>query len=233
MKIGITGAMEQEIAFLRDQMTNITLLEKAGYKIYRGYLHGIEITLIKLGIGKVSAAIGTTLLLDNFKSELIINTGTAGGLLSSLKIGDIIVPNKMRYHDVDMTAFSYKPGQVADCPQSFYADVSLVALVEEIADQLGIHVISGLIVSGDIFIKDAQKLSHILKTFPDAIAVEMEATAIAQVCYKFKTPFVIVRAISDMADIKAHLRFNESLNIVAKTASKITESVIQTIARHL
>ncbi|WMQ74321.1 MAG: 5'-methylthioadenosine/S-adenosylhomocysteine nucleosidase [Sodalis sp.] len=230
MKIGIIGAMEQEVALLRDSLNHSILHQKAGCEIYTGQLHGVEVVLVKSGIGKVSATLGTTLLLDHFKPELVINTGSAGSLEPSLKVGDIVISHEVRYHDVNVTAFGYEPGQMAQCPASFNADPSLVALAEKIIDRLGMHAVRGLVVSGDAFINDAEGLARIRQTFPQAIAVEMEATAIAHVCHQFAVPFVVVRAISDVVDQESHLSFEEFLTVASQSASRLVEEMVHALA---
>lgn len=230
MKIGIIGAIEQEVALLRDRIDHPALWQQAGCEIYTGQLHSVEVALVKSGIGKVSAALGTILLLDHFKSELVINTGSAGALAPSLKVGDIVVSHEVRYHDVDVTAFGYEPGQMAQCPASYNAAPSLVALAEEIVERLGMHAVRGLVVSGDTFINGADGLARIRQTFPQAIAVEMEATAVAHMCHQFAVPFVVVRAISDLADQESHLSFKEFLTLAAKSSSRLVEEMVQALA---
>lgn len=116
MKVGIIGAMEQEVTLLRDQIENRQTIQRAGCEIYTGQIGGVEVALLKSGIGKVSAAMGTTLLLEHCSPDLVINTGSAGGLASTLRVGDIVVSEEVRYHDADVTAFGYEPGQMAGCP---------------------------------------------------------------------------------------------------------------------
>lgn len=130
MKVGIIGAMEEEVTLLRDRIENRQTLARAGCEIYTGQLNGIDVALLKSGIGKVAAAMGTTLLLEHCQPDLVINTGSAGGLDSSLKVGDIVVSNEVRYHDADVTAFGYEPGQMAGCPAAFVADEDLIALAK-------------------------------------------------------------------------------------------------------
>lgn len=231
MLIAIIGAMEQEIVFLRDRLSHCAIHQQAGCKIYTGQLHGVEVVLVKSGIGKVSAGLATTLVLDHFKPELVINTGSAGSLSPFLKVGDIVVSNEVRYHDVDVTAFGYEPGQMAQCPVSFNAALSLVTLAEEIINRLGMHVVRGLVVSGDAFINGAERLVRIRQILPQAVAVEMEATAIAHVCYQFAVPFVVVRIISDVADQSSHLTFKEFLTVAAQNSSRLVEKIVQELAR--
>lgn len=231
MKAGIIGAMEQEVTLLRDKIENRQTISVAGCEIYTGTLNGVEVALLKSGIGKVSAALGTALLLERCRPDFIINTGSAGGLASSLKVGDIVVSDEVRYHDADVTAFGYEPGQMAGCPAAFPADASLIAAAEACISQLNLHAVRGLVVSGDAFINGAEPLTRIRATFPQAIAVEMEATAIGHVCHQFATPFVVIRAISDVADQESHLSFEEFLSVAAKQSSLLVETLLGNLAR--
>lgn len=226
MKIGIIGAMEQEVTLLRDKIQQLQTITIAGCEIYTGSLNGVEVALLKSGIGKTSAAMGTTLLLQLCKPDLVINTGSAGGLASNLKIGDIVVSTEVRYHDADVTAFGYAPGQMAGCPEAFVADKALIAIIEQSAAAQQLHTVCGLVVSGDAFINGAEPLARIRKTFPQAVAVEMEATAIGHVCHQFAVPFVVVRAISDVADKESHLSFDEFLAVAAKQSSVMVEDIV-------
>lgn len=231
MKAGIIGAMEQEVTLLRDKIENRQTLTLAGCEIYTGTLNGVDVALLKSGIGKVSAALGTTLLLQLCKPDVVINTGSAGGLAATLKVGDIVVSDEVRYHDADVTAFGYEPGQMAGCPAAFKADDRLIAAAEQCIAQLGLNAVRGLVVSGDAFINGAAPLARIRSTFPQAVAVEMEATAIAHVCHQFNTPFVVVRAISDVADQESHLSFDEFLVVAAKQSSLMVETLLAQLAR--
>ncbi|WP_338564044.1 5'-methylthioadenosine/S-adenosylhomocysteine nucleosidase [Erwinia sp. E_sp_B04_7] len=231
MKAGIIGAMEQEVTLLRDKIENRQTLTLAGCEIYTGTLNGVEVALLKSGIGKVSAALGTTLLLQLCKPDFIINTGSAGGLAPSLTVGDILVSDEVRYHDADVTAFGYEPGQMAGCPAAFKADAALIEAAEASIAQLGLHAVRGLVVSGDAFINGAEPLARIRSTFPQAAGVEMEATAIAHVCHQFAVPFVVVRAISDVADKESHLSFDEFLVVAAKQSSLLVETLLTRLSR--
>lgn len=231
MKAGIIGAMEQEVTLLRDKIENRQTLTLAGCEIYTGTLNGVEVALLKSGIGKTSAALGTTLLLELCKPDLVINTGSAGGLAPTLSVGDIVVSDEVRYHDADVTAFGYEPGQMAGCPAAFTADARLIAAAEACISELNLNAVRGLVVSGDAFINGAEPLARIRATFPQAIAVEMEATAIGHVCHQFKVPFVVVRAISDVADKASHLSFEEFLSVAAQQSSLMVEKLLARLAR--
>ena len=209
MKIGIIGAMEEEVTLLRDKIENRQTLSLGGCEIYTGQLNGVDVALLKSGIGKVAAALGATLLLERCKPDVIINTGSAGGLAPTLKVGDIVVSDEARYHDADVTAFGYEYGQLPGCPAGFKADDKLIAAAESCINELNLNAVRGLIVSGDAFINGSVGLAKIRHNFPQAVAVEMEATAIAHVCHNFSVPFVVVRAISDVADQQSHISFDE------------------------
>lgn len=230
MKAGIIGAMEQEVTLLRDKIENRQTLKLAGCEIYTGTLQGVEVALLKSGIGKVSAAMGATLLLEHCKPDVIINTGSAGGLAATLKVGDIVISSEVRYHDADVTAFGYEYGQMAGCPAAFVADDALIAIAQQSIEKLQLHAVRGLVVSGDAFINGAETLANIRTRFPQAIAVEMEATAIGHVCHNFSTPFVVVRAISDVADKASHLSFDAFLATAAMQSSLMVETMLQTLA---
>ncbi|MBA0207057.1 5'-methylthioadenosine/S-adenosylhomocysteine nucleosidase [Pectobacterium aroidearum] len=230
MKVGIIGAMEQEVTLLRDRIENRQTFQRAGCEIYIGQINGVDVALLKSGIGKVSAALGTTLLLEHSKPDVVINTGSAGGLAPSLNVGDIVVSDEVRYHDADVTAFGYEPGQMAGCPAAFAADEKLIALAQEAIADLQLNAVRGLVVSGDAFINGAEPLARIRTTFPKAIAVEMEATAIAHVCHQFAVPFVVVRAISDVADKASHLSFDEFLSVAAQQSTRMVEAILAKLA---
>lgn len=229
MKIAIIGAMQEEVTLLRNQIINCHVIEQAGCKIYTGTLHGSEIALLQSGIGKVAAAIGTTLLLDNIKPDCVINTGSAGGLATSLNVGDIVVSQEVCYHDADVTAFGYQYGQLPNCPARFVADEKLINLAEDCIKQLNVNAVRGLVCTGDAFINGAQPLATIRQNFPDVVAVEMEAAAIAHTCKNFDIPFVVVRAISDVADKQSHISFDEFLPVAATQSSIMVSAMIKAL----
>ena len=203
MKIGIVGAMAQEVEILSQLMTDKVETKIASAVILEGKINGKEVALLQSGIGKVAAAIGTTALLQLSRPDVVLNTGSAGGIAKGLKVGDIVISDETRYHDVDVTAFGYKKGQLPANPAVFLSDKNLAGLAEEIALLQGQNVKRGLICSGDSFINSEDKINQIKADFPHVTAVEMEATAIAQVCHAFSIPFVVVRAISDAGDGEA------------------------------
>lgn len=229
MKIAIVGAMAQEVEILSALMENKNSLKIAHCTIYQGKIAGKEVVLLQSGIGKVAAAMGTTALLQLCQPDIVINTGSAGGIAQGLKVGDIVISSETIYHDVDVTAFGYAKGQLPSCPPAFLSDENLVTLAEQIALKQGQKVEKGLICSGDSFVNGEEALEKIKKDFPNVIAVEMEATAIAQVCHAYKVPFVVVRAISDSGDSEASISFEEFLPLAAKQSSALVIGMLEAL----
>ena len=227
MKIGIVGAMAQEVEILSGLMTDKTETRVASAVILEGKINGKAVALLQSGIGKVAAAIGTAALLQLTKPDAVLNTGSAGGVARGLKVGDIVISDETRYHDVDVTAFGYENGQLPANPAAFLSDKKLADLAEKVAQEQGQSVKRGLICSGDSFINSEQKIAQIKADFPNVTAVEMEATAIAQVCHAFNVPFVVVRAISDAGDGKASLSFEEFLPLAAKQSSALVLGMLE------
>jgi adenosylhomocysteine nucleosidase len=227
MKIGIIGAMEQEVAILKAAMSQIQEIKKAGCTYYTGQINGADVVLLQSGIGKVSAAVGTALLLELYQPDVVINTGSAGGFASSLTMGDVVISTEVRHHDADVTAFGYEIGQMASQPAAFKADPKLIETAEKalltLTDK---HAVRGLICTGDAFICTAEKQAFIRQHFPAVIAVEMEAAAIAQTCHQFSVPFVVVRAISDVADKESPMSFDEFLPLAAQSSSDMVLKMV-------
>ncbi|AAP96627.1 5'-methylthioadenosine/S-adenosylhomocysteine nucleosidase [[Haemophilus] ducreyi] len=226
LKIGIIGAMAQEIEILRKLMTDVSVLEIAGCKIYEGKINNTCVSLLQSGIGKVSAAMGTTLLLELTKPNMVINTGSAGGLAENLNVGDIVISTEVRHYDVDVTAFGYEIGQLPANPAAFLPNEQLVNMALKETKTAGVNAVAGLICSGDRFVNGAEQITTIRQHFDQVVAVEMEAAAIAQVCYAFEVPFVVVRAISDIADKCSHLSFEEFLPLAAEKSSEIVIAML-------
>lgn len=227
MKIAIIAAMEEEVSILKDKITNCQIDNFLGFDFYIGQIEGCDIVLLKSGIGKVAAATATTLLLSRFEINAVINTGSAAGLDTRLNIGDVVISTSTIYHDVNLTPFGYELGQMAGCPIAFTADDNLKNIAKKAILKQGVNAVEGVITSGDSFINSEQALQKIKQNFTDAIAVEMEATAIAHVCWLFAVPFIVVRAISDNGDQKSAVNFDEFLPLAAKQSSLIVESMLK------
>lgn len=209
MKLGIIGAMEEEVAQLKEQMTEVTVTQKASMEFYDGILSGTPVTIVRSGIGKVNAGCCTQILADLFSVDCIINTGIAGSLDAAIDIGDIVLCTDALQHDVDAVAFGYELGVIPRMPVStFPADEKLRALAKELCKEVNpeIHVHEGRIVTGDQFIADHAKKEFLVSQFA-GMCTEMEGAAIAQAAYNNGLPFLIVRAISDKADNSAQMDY--------------------------
>ncbi|AIM24835.1 5'-methylthioadenosine/adenosylhomocysteine nucleosidase [Melissococcus plutonius] len=224
MKIGIIGAMDQEIKTLRATMKDRRSWERAGMLFVSGSLGRHEIILVRSGIGKVAATITTTLLIHQYQVNLVINTGSAGGIGKNLAIGDLVIANALAYFDVDVTGFGYKPGQLPG-GMPLYFETSQYAKLEmtKAAQETGYKIHHGLIVSGDTFVNNQTEIATILTNFPEALACEMEGAAVAQTATQFNIPFLIVRAISDTADEVATDTFDE---FIEKAGERSAQMVI-------
>lgn len=230
MKIAVIGAMEEEVEIYRENMRDKRILTVAGCEFTEGRLAGKDAVLLRSGIGKVNAAMGTALLLDRFKPDYVINTGSAGGLNPSLKVGDIVISTEVRHHDVDATAFGYAYGQVPQMPEAFPADSHLVELAEICAARIGdAQTAKGLIATGDSFINDPERVEEIRRKFPGLQAVEMEAAAIAQVAYQFSVPFVIIRSLSDIAGKDSDLSFEQYLRKASQNSASLVMKMVESL----
>lgn len=210
IKIGIIGAMTVEVDVLRDALADRTETRIGNFTFHQGNIGNAFVTILLSGIGKVSAAVGTTLLIEHYRPDCIINTGTAGGL-GAVQVHDLVLATELKYHDVDVTAFGYEIGQQAGQPSAFVPDEYLLnTAYENCTGYNKCNIKKGLILSGDSFISNPKRVEQIIEDFPQAMAVEMESTAIAQVCHQFKIPFLVLRAISDKAgegDAKSYEKF--------------------------
>lgn len=230
MKVAIIGAMEEEVALLKDKITNKKEQQIAGFQFIEGLLFDKEVVLLQSGIGKVNAAMSTTILLENFKPDYLINTGSAGGLNPDLNVGDVVISEEVRHHDVDATIFGYEYGQVPQMPAAFEANAKLVQIAETCAKEIGDHnVVKGLITTGDSFINDPERAAFIQSKFQGLQAVEMEAAAIAQVAYQYKLPFVIIRSLSDIAGKESHLSFEQYLETAAVHSANLVMGIVSKI----
>ncbi|MCJ2147505.1 5'-methylthioadenosine/S-adenosylhomocysteine nucleosidase [Bacillus sp. B19-2] len=230
MKIAVIGAMEEEVTILRSKLEQTNQEVIANCEFTSGFYEGKEVVLLKSGIGKVNAAMSTTILLDRFKPDVVINTGSAGGFHHSLNVGDIVISTEVRHHDVDVTAFDYEYGQVPNLPAAYKADSTLIKAAEDEASELGhIQVVKGTIATGDSFMSDPDRVAFIRGKFEDLYAVEMEAAAVAQVSYQFNTPFVVIRALSDIAGKESEISFDQFLEQAAKHSTDLVLRMIKRI----
>lgn len=221
MKYGIICAMEEEIKVLRAQLTNANEENIANMIFYSGQINDHEVVLVRAGIGKVQAGVTTAFLIENFKVDAVINSGSAGGIGTGLAVGDLVLSTGAAYHDASATVFGYKPGQLPQQPQIFEADQELLQAVSEAASQAGLQVKPGLIVTGDQFVSSQAQIAAIKEIYPQALCCEMEGAAVAQVAYQFDKPFLIVRAMSDVGDEDAGQSFDEFIIDAGKKSAQM------------
>lgn len=229
IRIGIIGAMDEEVQQLKEQLGHCKETVIAGSPFYQGTIAGQDVILLKSGIGKVNAALSTTILLNHFQPDVVLNTGSAGGFNRDLEVGDIVISTDVRYHDVDAAVFGYAYGQVPQMPAAYKADERLLNLAEDAAkSEINVdHIVKGLIATGDSFMSDPARVDFVMTKFPDLQAAEMEAGAIAQVCYRFETPFVVIRSLSDIAGKEAPARFDEFLQTAATHSAELILTMIK------
>ena len=230
--IGIIGAMEQEVARLKEVMEEITITNKAAMDFYEGTLEGKKVVVVRSGIGKVNAGMCAQILVDVFGVDAMINTGIAGSLNKDINIGDIVLSTDVLHHDMDATGFGYPKGQIPQMKEfSFPADEKLRKLAKEVCEKVNpeIQVFEGRIASGDQFISDKTVKDNIISEFGGS-AVEMEGAAIGQAAYLNGVPFLVIRAISDKADGSAHMDYSKFEAAAIEHSVKLTQEMIRELA---
>ncbi|MFG6148435.1 5'-methylthioadenosine/S-adenosylhomocysteine nucleosidase [Halobacillus sp. B23F22_1] len=229
MAIGIIGAMDEEIELLKSKMKVREVHHAADSVFIEGELHNHSVVLLKSGIGKVNAAIATTILHERFSINRVINTGSAGGFAKDLEVGDVVISSLVTHHDVDVTAFKYEYGQVPGLPAMYPANKDLIELAMKAVKTTDAKAKRGIIATGDSFMQEESRVNFVRGKFPEMIAAEMEAAAIAQVCYKYETPFVVIRALSDIAGKESSISFDQFLPKAANNAANMILSMLDEI----
>lgn len=227
MKIGILVAMEEEVKRLTEEISSTTIREIANQTFYDGTIYDHPVTIVQSGIGKVNATIATALLIHEFEVDYVINTGSAGGIGTGLSIGDLVISTSLAYHDADNRGFGYTYGQIPQMDAEYLADEELAKTIETAATPLGWHVQRGQIVTGDSFISDTEQIQTIKEHFPNALVTEMEGAAVAQTCRQFDIPFAVVRAVSDTADEKATVNFDEFVLLAGQRSAQLVLNLIE------
>ena len=229
--IGIIGAMEVEVAILKEKMEDVRIIKKASMDFYEGILAGKKVVVVRSGIGKVNAGICAQILADVFSVDAIINTGIAGSLNKNINIGDIVLSTDVVQHDMDATGFGYRKGQIPQMPVFFFnANDNLRRLAAEVCKEVNpdIQVFKGRIASGDQFVCDQDVKNRIVSEF-SAYATEMEGAAIGQAAYLNEIPFLVVRAISDKADGSAQMDYSEFEKAAVDHSVRLTLNMLARI----
>lgn len=242
MTLALMAAMPEELAALLAQLDSPTVHHHAGRAFHAGRLEGQDVVLVLSRIGKVAAATTATMLIERFKARAIVFTGVAGGLHPQARVGDIVIARELLQHDLDvsplfprhevpLTGRSRFPTD-AELSDGLQAAAAEALAVERLAlaaslEALGIsqpRLHEGLIVSGDRFVATAAESQALRHELPDALAVEMEGAALAQVCHDCDVPYAVIRSISDRADDAAHGDF---LRYLAEVAAPMAAAILR------
>ncbi len=228
MKLGIIGAMDVEVALLKEKMTNITAAKHAWSEYYEGQLSGVDAVVVQCGVGKVNAALCAQILCDVYGVTHLVNTGIAGSLCADLDIGDLVVSRDAIYHDFDITNWGRAIGEVPGMGvTAFPADVEMIDCAFAAAEGVNPgHTRIGRIASGDQFVCNKEKKDKIISD-TQAVCTEMEGAAIAHTAYRNGVPFVILRAISDKADDSAEMDYPTFEAIAARRCAEVTMALAQ------
>ncbi len=235
MKIGLMGAMVEEVSAFREGMEVHQHTTWSGMDFFEGVLEGMDVVLACSGIGKVNAALGVQVLVDRFGIDGLVFTGIAGAVDPDLDVGDIVVSDDACQHDFDSTAFGYERGLIPRLRKKwFYADRIWVNRFMDasrrLADDLApSKTIMGRVLSGDQFIADPVMTKKLRKDF-SGHCVEMEGAAAAHACYVNQIPFVIIRSISDKADHSAKVDYRAFTQIAVDHSTKLVREVFRHLA---
>ena len=226
MRIAIIVAMDKEFIRIKELLEQVEETAIGGRSYTSGRLGNNELVLHQCGIGKVNAAIGVTELIRLFNPDLVVSTGCAGGASDMLEVTDVVVSSQLAYHDVYCGCALGETvyGQVQGMPARYTTPREIV----EKALACGERIHEGLIVTGDWFVDDQEKMRSIIRLFPEAMAVDMESAAIAQTCHVFGIPFVSFRVISDipLKDTKAS-QYHDFWAHVAATSFATTRRFLE------
>ena len=227
-RLAIVGAMHEEIAALRPCLADVRTERRAGRDFLLGRLDGHDVILVRCGIGKVAAATTTAVLLDAFDASALLFTGVAGGLGEDVRVGDIVVASTLLHHDMNAEPLFPRWEVPLTGRARFGADAGWSTRLVQASHALtganlhahGAAIHHGLVISGDRFVSTHAESDQLRAALPDALAVEMEGAAVAQVCHDFGRPFGVVRTISDRADDAAHRDFQRFVCDVAAPYSR-------------
>ena len=227
-RLAIVGAMHEEIAALRPCLADLRTERRAGRDFHLGRLDGHDVVLVRCGIGKVAAAITTAVLLDAFDAAALLFTGVAGGLGAGVRVGDVVIATTLLQHDMNAEPLFPRWEVPLTGRARFDADAAWTARLVQASRALAstdthavaANIHAGLVISGDRFVATRAESDALRALLPDALAVEMEGAAVAQVCHDFARPFGVVRTISDRADDAAHGDFQRFVADVAAPYSR-------------
>ena len=225
MRTAIVSAMHQELSSVLALMPDEKKQRVAGRDFFAGHLHGHDVVAVLSRVGKVAAATTATALIERFAVDRIVFTGVAGGLAPAVKVGDVVVADAFLQHDLDASPIFPKYEVPLYGTSRFGTDPVLSAQLAAAAQKAlpGTRLHRGLVVSGDRFVSTGAESAALQSALPDALAVEMEGAAIAQVCHDYGVPFAAVRTVSDRADDEAHGDF---LRFIEEVASRHSAAIV-------
>ena len=228
MTLALVSAMQQELSAVLDLLPDERKVVVAGRAFWRGHLHGQEVVAVLSRIGKVAAATTATALIEHFGATAIVFTGVAGGLGPGVRRGDVVVAERFLQHDMDASPLFPRHEVPLYGVSEFPTDAALTQRLAEAARAAlpgaGLH--RGLIVSGDRFVATTAEARALQAQLPQALAVEMEGAAIAQVCHDYGVPYAAVRTISDRADDEAHGDF---VSFIEEVASRHSAAIVKAL----
>ena len=227
--IGIIGALDIELERLIDAMQEPVHREISGVPFTCGKLLGTDVVIARAGVGKVNAAVCAQTMALIYEPELIINSGVSGALSPDLRVGDVVIGTDVVQHDVDTTAMGDEPGFVSTVDRlSFPLDNFASTAIAAAAEELGIRAVRGRIASGDQFVASTERKEEIVRLF-SAVTCEMEAGAIAHVCFLNRVSCAVIRCISDGGNEEAPMSYEEFLPLAAKNSSELTLAYLKSL----
>ncbi len=229
-KLAIMGAMQEEIEPLLAYFDKVNVVEYANNKYYEVSYNGLEIVIAYSKIGKVFASLTASTMIEKFGCDTLLFSGVAGGINPKLKIGDLIIADKLCQHDLDITAFGHPHGFVPGGKVFVETSKELREIAIKVANENDLNVIEGTIATGDQFVHSNERKEFIEKTFT-ADALEMEGASVAVVCDALNVPFFILRAISDTADMDAGFDFDEFLKSSAKNSADYLIKILKELKK--
>lgn len=228
MQILILSAMEEEIDFLVSSFKPKLIDKINNQNLYEIENKDIKIYILNSGIGKVSSSITTSMVLNKYHIDKLISIGTSGALTTKTKIGDFIVGKRLAYHDVDVSAFGYELGQLPNHDKYFHTtrDSFWESVINSFKQVDGVCVVEGDIITGDKFVCNYEDKEFINKHFENGLCVEMESTAIIQTALAYNIDVYALRSISDNADTKADISFDQYLSGVCEKYKNLVEIIL-------
>lgn len=215
--------MRSELEMLLPLIEDMQETTANGYTIHCGRMGGNTVAVMQTGIGKVNAAVGAISLIDTFAPDLVVNTGIAGGTGQGAGVLDVVIADRIGYHDVYCGPGNAR-GQVQGLPELFECDGARLVNMDAVKDLPEVR--RGLIASGDLFVSTPAELAAVLEVQPRAMAVDMESGAIAQVCCLKDVPFLAIRVVSDTPGVENH---HEQYGSFFSVAPRSTFNVVRAL----